>query len=205
MLQEAFAEAMIKQAVKSFEKELENPNSTVYKRFQSILKGDPTKGVRGLYDDMLEPGFGQPQQVSPEEQEKALQDNLGRYKRTAGQKVLDAAGTVTANVAEGAGNAWNMYHDLLGDALLAMSKPQQSQYWSPVNEGSMLPYVLGMKAKGGVGKIVGDTVGKSISEIQKRAAYERERDKETEILLREHPNGLYFDAQRKLSQGQYRK
>lgn len=180
-------------ALKQFTKELNNPNSPIAKKFNTMLYGDPNnpddEGLFGKFTDGSQ---------FDDATEENIQNELSRYKRSTGQAIADNVLQGLGTAAKGAGSAWNAYHGLLGDALLASSQAAQSPGYA--NPFVMVPTIAaGRKAAGQVGGIIGDTIGTILQDVGQDIKSEREKEREVELLLRQHPSGQFYDARRKLT------
>ena len=202
-------QAILDMAMKRFEKELSNPNSEVSKKFQGMLYGDPATGKKGLFDTFTDgSAFGNDETdnpLDPDEAQKqtdaAVKEQMEHYKRTPMQTVQDNLLSGLGTGARAAGKGFNIYNSLLGDALLAISQGVKSQGYD--NAFAAAPaYAMGRKARGAIGDIALGAVGDILSNTGRDLKYEREKDKETELLLRSRPSGQFYDARKQLTKRQ---
>ena len=186
-----------KMAMREFTKELKDPNSLVSKKFNDLLYGNKKNGTPGLFEQYLKEDMYSPSKAA-EQSEQAIQADLERYKRTTGQAVIDNILPAVGTALKGTGGAVNAYKSLLGDALLAVSQGLGS-------EGFDNPFVmgnaagLGKKATGAIANIGLNAAGDIATGISKDIKNEREKEKETELLLRERPSGQFYDSRKQLT------
>jgi len=188
-------EAIMQVALDKFKNELSNPNSPVAKKFNTMLYGDPTQKIQGLFDKLTE--YADPSN----EPRRDLDDELRRYKRTPLQAAGDIAGTAIGTIGKGAGDTIRNTGSIIGDALMSLSRgPAQGGIQNPLAPVGTL---IGGTIKAGSNLIGGTTgmLGEAISAVTKDIRNNREKERETELLLREHPNGAFYDARRKLTTG----
>lgn len=207
-------QAILEMAMEKFGKELKNPNSELSKKFTGALFGDKTSGTRGIFDELTDADAmkgmltGQDQNANQEQAPDRIRTAeeiaaaMDRYKRTPLEAFIDNAVPTTGKIAKGVGTGINAYHSLLGDALLAVQKGLQTPgYADPF---AMAPLAAaGLKAKGAIAQVAGDTTDSITHSVSNDLKYNREKDKETEILLSERPSGQFYDARKQLSKGQF--
>lgn len=207
-------QAILEMAMERFGKELKNPNSELSKKFTGALFGDKTNGTRGIFDELTDMDAmkgmltGQDQNASQEQAPDKIRTAeeiaaaMDRYKRTPLEAFVDNALPTVGKVAKGVGTGVNAYHSLLGDALLAVQKGLQTPgYADPF---ALAPLAAaGLKAKGAIAQVAGDTTDSITHSVSNDLKYNREKDKETEILLSERPSGQFYDARKQLSKGQF--
>lgn len=193
-------EVITQMAQKSFMKELNNPDSPIAKKFQDMLYGNKTTGQGGLFEKMLNEAPStitqgdKPVARSNAEIEAEMQNYKRKTKETVLDNVLNSGGTLL----KGAGDMAGGYHNLLGDALLAVSAGIASPGYS--NPLFMAPAVVaGKKAKGMLWQKGLNTLGDVTKEVGSDLKHEREKDKETELLLRERPSGQFYDSRKQLT------
>ena len=195
MTRDAIKEAILKMALKQFKRELSTPGSAVAAKFNTMLYGDPANGTPGLFDKFTE--YDPKEGIMTEEQ---LQNEIGRYKRNLPQVAADVAGTTLSTLGQGVGKTIAGGSNLFGNALIAMSKSRAGNIANPI--APLLGAAGNVAAMGG--KIAGgalNTVGKTIGAISNDIKSNREKEREAELLIREHPNGAFYDARRKLTTG----
>ena len=193
-------EVITQMAQKSFMKELNNPNSPIAKKFQDMLYGNKTTGQGGLFEKMLNEAPStitqgdKPVTRSNAEIEAEMQNYKRKTKETVLDNVLNSGGTLL----KGAGDMAGGYHNLLGDALLAVSAGLGSQGFD--NPFAMTAAAAaGKKAKGMLLQKGLNTLGDVTKEVGSDLKHEREKDKETELLLRERPSGQFYDSRKQLT------
>lgn len=184
-------EAILELALDKFKAEIANPASPVAIKFNTMLYGDPANNVKGLFDKFTNYDDGLPQ---PD-----VEEEIKRYKRTPLQTLEDNMLGTAGIAAKGAGDVVTGGSSLLGDALMRMSKSN-----API-QNPLAPF---MGAAGGVvnagGKLAGGALGllgNAISSMHKDIQNNREKEREAELLIREHPNGAFYDARRMLTTG----
>lgn len=205
-------EAIMQMAIEQFKKELKDPKSKASKKFSTILYGDPAAGTKGLFDKFTE--YEEPivpvstptdaksdaeSELAPDASERDIDAELKRYKRSGLQIAGDVAGEVLGMVHKGVGNITKNTGSILGDALIALGQSRQG-YANPLAPVATL-VGSGMKIGGNVLGGASGILGEAIEAIGKDVRNNREKEREAELLLREHPNGAFYDARRKLTTG----
>lgn len=203
-IEAALLNSISKAAVKAFEKELENPKSSLNKQLVDLLNG--TNGQPGIYKNIFEgltpkmptpvanPSSSQP---DPAQTEQELIRNMRRYMKSPAEHVATGVANVAANAASGLGNAFGAANIGLGDAILAMTR-SPGNYVNP-GANAAAAFAAGKTTRGTVGKVIGDSVANTIKSIVGDVDASRERDKQTELLLRERPSGQFFDSRKQLT------
>lgn len=197
-------EAIMKLAMDKFMDELKNPNSMVSKKFNSMLFGDPAAGTPGLFEQELNnlatTVTGGSGKSAPTDKE--IDDEVARYKRSTGEAIATNGLNVLGEAAGAAGNAYSLYNGLLGDALLAVSGGLKTNgYTSPF---FMAPAIAaGKKAKGGIAQVVGNSASNISKGIAADIKNNNEKDRETELLIRQHPNNGFYESRRSLNRNTY--
>lgn len=201
-------------AIDSFVKELKDPDSELSKKFTGALFGDKEKGTRGIFDDITDAdamkglfteqdqNTGQDQAPDRIRTADEIEATMDKYKRTPLEAFIDNALPTVGKVAKGVGTGVNAYHSLLGDALLAVQKGLQTPgYADPF---AMAPLAAaGLKAKGAIAQVAGDTTDSVTHSISNDLKYNREKDRQTELLLDVRPPGQFYDSRKQLTKGQY--
>ena len=205
-------EAIMQMAIEQFKKELKDPKSKASKKFSTILYGDPAAGTKGLFDKFTE--YEEPTvpvsaptdaesdaepELAPDTSERDIDSELERYKRSGLQIAGDVAGEALGTVHKGVGNITKNTGSILGDALIALGQSRQG-YANPLAPVATL-VGSGMKVGGNVLGGASGILGEAIEAIGKDVRNNREKEREAELLLREHPNGAFYDARRKLTTG----
>lgn len=209
-------QAILEMAIDKFGKELKNPNSELSKKFTGALFGDKASGTRGIFDEITdadsmkniltgEQDSSKDKNVQIPDRVRSAEEiaaSMERYKRTPLEAFVDNALPTVGKVAKGVGTGVNAYHSLLGNALLAAHKSLQTPgYADPF---AFAPVgAAGLQAKGSIAQVAGDTASEALHAISNDLKYNREKDKETEILLSERPSGQFYDARKQLSKGQF--
>lgn len=183
-------------ATKSFMKELKNPESPIAKKFNSMLYGDKTTGKGGLFEKyMNESMLDNPDKAKTDEQ---VATEMKNYSRTKGEAALDNTLSGVGTALKAGGNMANLYHGLLGDALIAVSQGLGSQGFD--NPFAMATAAgLGKKALGGMTGLGLNAAGDIAQNVGTDIKQNREKNKETELLLRERPSGQFYDARKQLT------
>lgn len=190
-------DTIFKMAMNQFEKELRNPSSPIAIKFKTMLYGDPATGAKGIFDEWTNPANYMP--PDEKELEAKRQAEIDRYKRTPKQTALDIGFGTAGTLGKGLGDTLSEGSSIFGDALAAMSKSRNG-FGSPFGP---LPELIGGAAKVG-GKLLGgvaSTVGNALTNIGKDLKSNREMEREAELLIRERPNGQFYDARKQLSKG----
>ena len=208
-------EAIMNMALDQFKKELKNPNSDVSKKFNSMLYGDSESGDGGLFGkftdgsmfDEASSGSGGGgsdiiEDTGTSQKYSDVDTKMSKYKRSIPQMVLDNVLPAAGTVARTAGTGLNAYNSLLGNALIAVSNSMGSNgFDNPFAMATALG--LGKNAKGAVqGAILGGT-GDIVENIGRDIKMEREKERETELLLHEKPPGQFYDSRKQLTKNIY--
>lgn len=130
---------------------------------------------------------------------EALSDDTPPTNKSGGTapKVISALGK-TADIA---GNTYNAYHSLLGQAMLAMAQSSISpaaaaMYGNPYATGGIgaaLPHQL----KGAIVSNITGGINDIAQNTAQKMADEREREQMTDILMKYDPPATFYDAHRK--------
>lgn len=201
-------EAIMNMALEKFTEELGNPNSDLSKKFTSMLYGNEQTGQKGTFDTLSEGGnsggaitedSGTGRVTTNDVDIKAKMKN---YKRSIPQMIIDNVLPAGATVARTAGAGLNTYNSLLGDALIAVSNGLGSNgFDNPFAMAAALG--LGKKAKGVVQGAILSGVGNIAENVGRDIKMEREKERETELLMREKPPGQFYDSRKQLTKNIY--
>lgn len=202
-------------ALQLFMKEATDPNSKVHKMIMDkvgnvagnlvtraldgsmgqepqALENKPGKGASQT--GMLDDASGNPHGRTEDE----MQAEIARYKRTPLQVASDLALPVVGKVVKGGTDIKKGYHSLLGNALMAVSEGMGSSGFS--NPFAMAPALaMGQQAKGLVYGIAGDTLNDIARGISTDIKNNREKERDAELLIRERPNGQFYESRRHLT------
>jgi hypothetical protein len=157
-------------------------------------KGTSQSGKGTSQSGMLDDASGNPHGRSEDE----MQAEIARYKRTPLQVASDLAFPVVGKVVKGGTDIKKGYHSLLGNALMAVSNGMGSDGFS--NPFAMAPALaMGQQAKGLAYGIAGDTLNDIARDISTDIKNNREKERDAELLIRERPNGQFYESRRHLT------
>ena len=178
-------------AMKMFENELKNPNSSVTQQFKEMLFGGPNNegAVTNAIDSMTPEGQKKAKKLAEKEAKKAdkqckqeLEKAFNNYRRSDKEAFQDNAMQAAGTASKAAGNIFGLYDNLLGDALLAVSGSMTTPGYT--NHLAMAPSIAaGQKFKGGMKAGIGNAVGDIIGNIGKDLSMNRETDRQTRLML----------------------
>lgn len=205
---------ILEAGAKLFMQEILDKKSPIYKKAMGKLMGQPAVGNKpgtpGMLDTILDNiDWDGSQTAAKKEAEQAtkkaeLEQDLKRYRTGKGEMVAANAANVLANAAGTVGNALGTKNSILGNALMAManqgngmSQEAIAKYGNPYATGGA---ILGtpLVAKGAIQKLVGDAVQDTIKQTVNNVQSTKEKNRQTELLLRQRPNGQFYDSQKQL-------
>lgn len=127
-----------------------------------------------------------------------MEKEIAKYRRTNTEKLIDNLLPTLSKGIKTVGNVWGNYHGLLGNALMAVTNGVQSQGYD--NPFFMAPaYSSGVKFRGDTGQQITDAVGDALVDISNDLKFEKEKEKETALLLNHKVPALAIDDRRKLT------